>query len=78
MLYVEWVDSVAGTDSWYSKSDIETYFCSQDIKNTKTCGFFVNQDREILMLCLSISEDQFGQYILIPKKAILKLEVLHV
>lgn len=58
---IEWLDSKGSYVVWQFKDEYD-----DDIGLMKTVGYFIKQTKEALIICQSISDDQYGKVFRIP------------
>jgi hypothetical protein len=75
ILDIDWIDSVS-TNGWTYKEKINETFNPNDLRYTKSCGYFLKEDKESIMICLSLSRDCYAETIQIPKISIKKIRRL--
>jgi hypothetical protein len=68
---IQWVDSTAEVDVWEQKDDY-----SRELEPIKTIGYLIEQDKDKVIICQSVSDSQYGQTFRIPKGCIKKIKTI--
>ncbi|MEO0166588.1 MAG: hypothetical protein ABIL39_10685 [candidate division WOR-3 bacterium] len=70
---IEWIDSLSDDVYWHDK-DIFVSPYEERIPTIKTIGFIVREEKDYLIIAQSISEKQYGGFLMIPRGAIVRIK----
>lgn len=68
---ITWVDSKGTQVVWQWKDDFD-----EDIATITSVGYLIKRNKDITIICQSISEDQYGKVFRIPTVAVKSIKEL--